>query len=148
MVLHGCQNMMRQKVICRSVWIGVGYSRDTLPSAHGQVRMINATALNSLILPHALEIFDRIADRDTPIRKLSISFGDVCDEQCEGYDFFTDPDAVESEKAREKAVLGIMDKYGKNAVLRGTNFMPGATQRERNGMIGGHRAGYDETGKG
>ena len=41
-----------------------------------------------------------------------------------------------------------MDKYGKNAVLRGINFMPGATQRERNGMIGGHRAGYDETGKG
>ena len=128
MVLHGCQNMMRQGVICRSVWIGVGYSRDTLPSAHGQVRLMSATAVNSL--------------------KLSISFGNICDELCEGYDFFTDLEAVESEKAREKAVLGIMDKYGKNAVLRGINFMPGATQRERNGMIGGHRAGYDETGKG
>lgn len=148
MVLHGCQNMMRQGVICRSVWIGVGYSRDTLPSAHGQVRLMSATAVNSLIAPHALELFDSIADRDTPIRKLSISFGNICDELCEGYDFFTDLEAVESEKAREKAVLGIMDKYGKNAVLRGTNFMPGATQRERNGMIGGHRAGYDETGKG
>ena len=84
MVLHGCQNMMRQGVICRSVWIGVGYSRDTLPSAHGQVRLMSATAVNSLIAPHALELFDRIADRDTPIRKLSISFGNICDELCEG----------------------------------------------------------------
>ena len=39
------------------------------------------------------------------------------------------------------------DKYGKNAVLRGTNFLDSATQRERNAMIGGHRAGYDETGE-
>ena len=147
MVLHGCQDMMRRKVICKSFWLGVGYSRDTLPTSHAQVRLMSATAVNSLISPRALELFDRIADRDTPIRKLSISFGDVCDEGCEGYDFFTDWEAVESEKAREKAVLAITDKYGKNAVLRGTNFLPGATQRERNGMIGGHRAGYDETGK-
>ena len=39
------------------------------------------------------------------------------------------------------------DKYGKNAVLRGTNLMEAGTQRERNNMIGGHRAGYDSTGK-
>ena len=148
MILHGCQDMMRRKVICRTVWICVGYSRDTLPPSSAQVRLMSATAVNSLISPHALELFDRIADRETPIRKLSVSFNDVCDEGCEGYDFFTDWEAVESEKAREKAVLAIADKYGKNAVLRGTNFLPGATQRERNGMIGGHRAGYDKTGEG
>lgn len=45
------------------------------------------------------------------------------------------------------SLLELKDKYGKNAVLRGTNLMEAGTQRERNNMIGGHRAGYDSTGK-
>ena len=97
--------------------------------------------------PGILEAFDRIARRDVPIRRLGMSFEDVCDESCEGYDLFTDAEAVEKEKRRERAVLELADRYGKNAVLRGTNFLPAATQRERNEMIGGHRAGYDQTGK-
>ena len=40
--------------------------------------------------------------------------------------------------------MEIAEKYGKNAVLRGTSYLKGATQRERNEMIGGHRAGYDD----
>ena len=43
--------------------------------------------------------------------------------------------------------LSRQEKYGKNAVLRGTNLLDAGTQRERNNMIGGHRAGYDSTGK-
>jgi len=75
---------------------------------------------------------------------LAIAFNDVCDEGCEGYDLLTDWNSIEKEKARDKAVLELTEKYGKNAVLRGINFMDGATQRERNEMIGGHRAGYDD----
>ena len=142
MILHGCQELMRRKVICQKIWIGVGYSKDVLPMVNGQTKLTSATAVNSLICPFVLDVFDRITDRSVPIRRLGISFNDVCDEGCEGYDFFTDWDAVEREKAKEKTVLQISDKYGKNAILRGTNFLAGATQRERNGMIGGHRAGY------
>ena len=144
MILHGCQELMRRKVICQKIWIGVGYSKDVLPMAHAQTKLTSATAVNSLISPFVIESFDRITNRSVPIRRLAISFNDVCDEGCEGYDFFTDWVAVEREKAMEKAVLQIADRYGKNAVLRGTNFLAGATQRERNGMIGGHRAGYDD----
>ena len=144
MILHGCQELMRRKVICQKIWIGVGYSKDVLPMVNGQTNLTSATAVNSLICPFVLDVFDRITDRSVPIRRLGISFNDVCDEGCEGYDFFTDWDAVEREKAKEKTVLQISDKYGKNALLRGTNFLAGATQRERNGMIGGHRAGYDD----
>ena len=67
------------------------------------------------------------------------------DEGCEGYDFFTDWQAVEREKARERAELEIAERFGKNAILRGTNLLEAGTQRERNEMIGGHRAGYDDT---
>ena len=66
-------------------------------------------------------------------------------------DLFTDFVAVQAEKkvkeaelARERklqeAMLGIKSKFGKNAILKGTNLMDGATAADRNGRIGGHKA--------
>ena len=40
----------------------------------------------------------------------------------------------------QRAVLKIKRRYGKNAILRGISFEEGATARERNRQIGGHRA--------
>ena len=48
--------------------------------------------------------------------------------------------ALEREKRKQAALLKIKQKYGKNAVLRGMNFEDGATMRDRNGQIGGHKA--------
>lgn len=146
MVLNGCHELMKRKVISKKIGIFIGYSRDRLPPSQGFTKLISATSLNSQMQEPVLALFDRITDDETPIRRLGISFSDVCDEGCEGYVFFTDWNSAEREKARERAVLELSARYGKNAVLRGTNFMPGATQWERNEMIGGHRAGYDETG--
>lgn len=144
MITNGCQELMRRKVITNKIWIGVGYTHEEHASTHGTTRLTSATSVISLIQPDALALFDKVALREFKIRRLGICFSDVCDEGCEGYDLFTDWAEVEKEKARERAVLAVMDRYGKNAILRGTNFMKGATQRERNGMIGGHRAGYDD----
>ena len=47
---------------------------------------------------------------------------------------------LEKEKQLQEAMLGIKKKFGKNAVLRGTNYLDGATMRERNEQIGGHKA--------
>ena len=48
--------------------------------------------------------------------------------------------AQEKEKALHAAVVAIKQAYGKNAILRGANFIDGATMRQRNGQIGGHKA--------
>ena len=48
--------------------------------------------------------------------------------------------AAAEEKQLQKTVLGIRKKYGKNAILKGMNFAQGATTRERNRQVGGHRA--------
>jgi len=48
--------------------------------------------------------------------------------------------ALEKETRRQKALLNIRDKYGKNAVVRGLNLQDGATAIERNAQIGGHKA--------
>ena len=46
----------------------------------------------------------------------------------------------EKEKRLQEATLVIKKRYGKNAILKGTNYQEGATMRERNQQIGGHRA--------
>lgn len=46
----------------------------------------------------------------------------------------------EDEERIQEAMLSIKQKYGKNAILRGTNFKEGATARDRNKQIGGHKA--------
>ena len=48
--------------------------------------------------------------------------------------------ALDREKRRQRAVLDIRRRFGKNAILRGMNFEEGATARARNQQIGGHRA--------
>ena len=49
-------------------------------------------------------------------------------------------EAEEKEKRRQQAVLHIKKKYGKNAILKGMNLEEGATARDRNSQIGGHKA--------
>ena len=144
----GSHELMKRKVITPKIWIGVGYTYSaTIPTSKGSTRLISATAVNSLLQEAALPLYDKLADRHTPIRRLAIAFEDVVDEGCEGYDLFTDWASVEREKARERAVMEIAEKYGKNALLRGTSYLDASTQRERNEMIGGHRAGYDDAGR-
>ena len=144
MAYNGCRELMKRKVITKKVWVGIGYTRDQHESTAASMKLFSASALPSKLKPAVETAFEKAAIRDIPIRRLAICFGDVCDEGCEGYDLFTDWNNIEREKSREKAVLEITEKYGKNAVLRGVNYFEGATQRERNEMIGGHRAGYDD----
>lgn len=144
MAYHGSLELMKRQVITKKVWVGIGYSKNMCESTAATAKLFCATAVPSKIKPAAVRAFETAAVKGVPIRRLAISFNDVCDEGCEGYDLFTDWNSIEREKAREQAVLDITARYGKNAVLRGVNFMEGATQRERNDMIGGHRAGYDD----
>lgn len=138
MLRSGCQEMMRRRVITSKIAIYVGYSKDALPSAKGSVRMTATTQVYSVILPYVMQLFEKITDKKTPIRRLAITFCDLVSDGWEGYDLFTDVEAVEREKRLEHTVLGIKEKYGKNSMLRLVDFQEGATARERNKLIGGH----------
>ena len=47
---------------------------------------------------------------------------------------------LEREKRMQKAMLDIKHKFGKNAILKGMNLQKGATAKDRNSQIGGHKA--------
>ena len=49
-------------------------------------------------------------------------------------------DVLEKEKQVQEAMLKIKKRFGKNAILKGTNLQEGATAKERNAQIGGHKA--------
>lgn len=140
MVLNGCHELMRRHLITNHVSIGVGYSKETIAPTQGSARMYETTSVYSILRKYALELFDKTTDRQAPIRRLSISFNNVVDECCEGYDLFTDMEAIEKEKRTENAVLKIQDKYGKNALIRAMDLEDGATVMIRNKQIGGHNS--------
>jgi len=141
MALEGCEQLLRRHLVTAHVGIYIGYSFGTIPATGGRVRMKETTALFSVVKKYVEELFEEYAATDVPIRRLGISFEDVCDEGHEGYDFFTDPERAEKEKRLERTVLEIKEKMGKNAVLRAMDLEKGATAPERNRMIGGHNAG-------
>ena len=64
----------------------------------------------------------------------------VVPEEYMQYSFFMPAENLERDRKVQKAVLEIKNKFGKNAILKGLNFEEGATTRERNNQIGGHKA--------
>lgn len=87
------------------------------------------------------ELFERIADKTLTVRRITIAANRVVkDEGFFQVDLFTDTTKLEKEKKLQNAMLGLKKKFGKNAVLKGTNYLDGATMRERNQQIGGHKA--------
>ena len=117
------------------------YGRSVPKGAHGSVKLDNPTSLGSVIITAVVELFDRIVNRSLTVRRITIAANRVVrDEGVYQFDLFTDTEKQEKEKSLQKAMLGIKKKYGKNAVLKGTNYLEGATMRERNQQIGGHKA--------
>lgn len=117
------------------------YGRAVPKGAHGSVKLDNPTNLGSILISSVTALFDRITYRNLTIRRITLSANRVT--QDEGFfqvDLFTDTKKLEKEKQLQEAMLGIKKKFGKNAVLRGTNYLDGATMRERNEQIGGHKA--------
>jgi len=138
MVVAGCQEMMRRKVVTNHISFSIGYSKDAIRPTGKRIKMTVTTACSSIISQYVIEAYKLTTDPKTPIRRIAISFDNVVDECCEGYDLFTDYDAIMKEKQIEATALSIKDKFGKNALLRATNLEEGATQRVRNTLIGGH----------
>jgi DNA polymerase V len=140
MIHSASQEMMRRHVITNSISFFVGYSKDAIEPTGASTRMHETTSVFSIINGYIQPLFEKITNKTVPIRRLGLSFA-VVDEGNEGYDLFTDFAQVEKEKQLEHSILAIQDKFGKNAMLRGFNYEKGATARERNKMIGGHKSG-------
>ena len=134
------------------------YGRRVPAPSHGSINMEEPTSSTRLLMAAMKNLFDRVADARLLIRRITITAAGVVQEQAyemqrlkaQELDLFADPAVEKREEQRKKSarkekslqqtVLAIKEKYGKNAMLRGMNFLPGATAIDRNGQVGGHKA--------
>ncbi|MDO5346210.1 MAG: DNA methylase [Lachnospiraceae bacterium] len=134
------------------------YGRKVPKHAHGTANLSRKCSSTKLIIDAVMELYDRITDKNLLIRRLNITASRVFKEEMaiqtdmfQQLDLFTDYEALEKqrkeeqaalekEKRLQQAALSIQKKFGKNAILKGTSLQEGATARERNRQIGGHKA--------
>jgi DNA polymerase V len=134
------------------------YGREVPKHAHGTANLGKHTSSAKKIVEAMSELFDRVVDPNLLARRINIAANHVVPEgsapkapAMEQLNMFTDYGAaqaqraeeeaeLEREKKRQQAILKIKKRYGNNAILKGENFMDGATAKTRNEQIGGHRA--------
>ncbi|MCR4918527.1 MAG: DNA methylase [Prevotella sp.] len=134
------------------------YGRTVPKHAHGTAHLPCKTSSARLICQAVAELYDRIVNTDLLIRRLNLAILEVTDEATTAkadtprqFDLFTDYEAqqreqrerqalLDKERRLQEARLAIKRRYGKNAILRGLNYEEGATAKERNEQIGGHKA--------
>ena len=129
------------------------YGRKVPKHAHGTINIDHKTSSTKIILQAMLDLYDEIINKKLLIRRIYVTAEDVVNEEdyrniksYEQMNLFIDYSEVERqrkkeaiEKSLQKAVINIKSKYGKNAILKGMNFMEGGTTISRNGQIGGHK---------
>ena len=135
------------------------YGKAVPKYAHGTHNFDKPTSSSRQLMDAAATLFGRLVNPDLLIRRMNLTVNRVVSEsvlnnqnkQPVQLDLFTDYEALEKERQEEQArmekerrmqevQLKIKQKYGKNAILRGLNFSEGATAKDRNAQIGGHKA--------
>ena len=122
-----------------SLMIGYSSKEGKAPS-HGGVKIDPASESDLVLIPAALDLFRKIALPGLLIRRINISFDDIYCPAFRQSNFFEDDDAGERHRRLRKTVSELRRRFGGNAILKGTDFEEGATTRDRNKQIGGHKA--------
>ena len=134
------------------------YGRQVPKHAHGTANLERMTSSSRLITEAVMSLYDRIINPDLLIRRINLTTNNVVEESKASehntpiqLDLFTDYEelerkrneekaALEKERKMQEAVLSIKKRFGKNAILKGLNYEEGATAKDRNQQIGGHKA--------
>ena len=152
--------LTEKKLVTDSLTLEVGYDREnvdsggyrgttqtdrygrTLPkAAHGTVRLETPTNLGSQIVEQSVKLFRRITDPALTVRRINLTANRVQEDAgVEQVDLFHDTQKQEKEKRLQQTMLDIRNRFGKNALLKASSYEEGATMRQRNGQIGGHKA--------
>ena len=135
------------------------YGRAVPKHAHGTANLQGYSSSSKEIIDAVMSLYDRIVDHDLLIRRLDITTNNIISETEARnrekapvqLDLFTDYKALANEEKKrnaerdkerkmQEALIAIKHRFGKNAILKGTSFSDGATARDRNNQIGGHKA--------
>ena len=134
------------------------YGRRVPKHAHGTANIGRWTSSANLIMKAVVDLYEKIVNPKLLVRRVNLSANHVVPEKgveekqdFEQLDLFTDYEALQKkreqeelglkkERAIQEATIELRNKFGKNAILKGTNLQEGATTKDRNRHIGGHKA--------
>lgn len=135
------------------------YGRQIPKHAHGTENLESFTSSTQKVVEAASVLYDRIVDKNLLIRRMNITANNIVEEKAaqqknnsyQQLDLFTDYAAEEEQEKQEalrldrerklqEATITIKKKFGKNAILKGMSLQKGATAKNRNEQIGGHKA--------
>lgn len=154
-------DLVAKGLVCNQMVISIGYDRAsvkdfsgetesdhygrTVPKpAHGSVNLPGFTSSSAEIIGAVSSLFERIVDKKLLVRRMYVvanhALPEGSPETLQLSLFDEGKDEGQRERRRQEAILEIKRKFGKNAILKGLNFEEGATQRERNSQVGGHKA--------
>lgn len=117
-----------------------GYGRRVPKSAHGTAALSEATNSSVKLVEAFSGLFDRIMSRQLKVKRFTLCANNITEEGFEQLSLFTDTKESERERKLQETMIDIKNKFGKNAILKGMNLEKGATAKERNNQIGGHKA--------
>ena len=142
--------LTEKHLLTDQIILDIGVSSEHSNRLHGSFNLSDFTSNSAEIISAFQNLFNRLASPNIKIRKLSLSANHLLpntenvEKPLRQLDLFTNTQKTEQQTEQnlrlQQATLEIQRRYGKNALLKGTNFRSGATTIERNSQIGGHRA--------
>lgn len=137
-----CIEMSSTHLVTDSVTFYIMYTYTAGVPGHGAtVRLPVKSSSHRIIMPAVIKAYNRIINRKVPVRRICVSFNDVCPDTCDRQ--LTLFDAArnkisDGDTRMQEVILSLRTRYGKNALLKGMDLEQHATARERNMQIGGH----------
>lgn len=131
-------DLVDKNLVTNSITLRIGYSDSTKKSTGGTIKINNYTNSQKKLTEYFLDYFDKTTHKNAPIRKINIGFNNLVIEEYVNLDFFSDFLMNDKERSKQKAIIDIKKKYGKNAILKGMNYKEKATGKKRNTLVGGH----------
>ncbi len=132
------------------------YGRAVPKGAHGSAHLPQPTSSSRLISRAVADIYDSVVNPDFLVRRLTIAVAHVISEsavrqpsrqlslfgdtEIPAQETTLDTEAVERERRLQQVQVQLKERFGNNVILKGLNFAEGATARQRNQQIGGHKA--------
>lgn len=133
------------------------YGRKIPKHSHGTANIDHKTSSTKTITNEVMKLYDKIVNPILLVRRLNVTACNIVNEEykestpiIEQIDLFTNYEEVSKQKEKslkdeieekkiQKALLNIKKKYGKNSILKAMNYEEGATAKDRNLEVGGHK---------
>lgn len=133
------------------------YGRKIPKHSHGTVNIDHKTSSSKTLTNEVIKLYDKIVNPILLVRRLNVTACNIVNEEykestpiIEQIDLFTNYEEVSKQKEKDlkdeieekkiqNVLLNIKKKYGKNSILKAMNYEEGATAKDRNQEVGGHK---------